>query len=596
MISLAPVEELGGSKQEFARRLSVPSIEYEDIVYALKGLSTADIDLVLESIDAVREFSFDSLELSLVAAQMIVEEKYEGVASNEIAQAVNDQVVKFAADDAGRSIIAMFAHAAGDLLPLDLLIVYLASDLMGAEAQIASQLSWLIGHGFAERRQGWIRTTRRMATLLGSMDLGSDSSQYVRFLNFCMEKSSGVDQQQTVANLGRFVEQIRVSDQLNGEILRLVELYGREIVYWAGPLGSISFFSEVLKSTEASRSSHIHVHLGDAYRLADQYDLSRGAHEKAISLAATNAQLILARAGSLSARKNDSHRTPEFESLLKSSRSIASNRQGAGKTVAQLLFQRGNILFASSQWDAADAAYRDAASLLDSERSTQASLLIDVWKGLGDVAVHKGSSAAAGRHLSNILDLSARHLIPYIDPRSHAKILQFAGDVTRHQSGLDADRTDSNLLDVAVWWYSRSVEVYDQSGLALGSLISRFRLAQCTLLEEDHGRAGREFFELADEFREMNNPLWTYKAKLMFLLCSDLEGANSHFSETCRNGVNEVLEVAEMSEYQQLWGRLVAVGDGSRPEVSRGFSSLGAHWLAESLRKRNIGSWIGAAY
>ena len=204
-----------------------------------------------------------------------------------------------------------------------------------------------------------------------------------------------------------------------------------KLTYWLGPKVSVDLLENVLNDENACADPEIILHFGDALRMADDYIQAEHIFKTAADLSLNKVLQIRANVGRLSARKNREIDTRSITSLLSDAedRLSPADLSGSRAAAARALFQRANLNFARSSWDAALESYGAAENLLVPSEWAHTLLLLDVWKGQGDVLLHLNRIDGANSSLTKMLDLAAVHKVAAIDPRSHAKLCQFAGDV-----------------------------------------------------------------------------------------------------------------------------------------------------------------------
>ena len=333
--------------------------------------------------------------------------------------------------------------------------------------------------------------------------------------------------------------------------------------------------------------------LGDAKRLMDDYLGARDAFNSALNLAVREVERSEATIGIASAVKNLDGGTTQLEAALHDLDPLSRLWGGTPQVAARALFQQGNLLFSSSRWVDAFSAYSQAEELLDKRDWTHASLLLDVWKGKGDIHLHRGDIEAASELLTISLDLAGARATTGVDGRAHAKLCQYAGDVWRH--GMFGGAVFSRMAsEGALWWYSLSEDLYSANGLELGTLLTRFRRAQVDFGMGRLDEALADFLQLRRRFAALRNALWELKADVMIcLICRESELPLERLGMASLLNVSRYEGEGNLSSYQAAWVGL-ALGV-VQPSIDL-FAGIGALGIADRLQREGPGVWLGSEY
>ena len=256
-----------------------------------------------------------------------------------------------------------------------------------------------------------------------------DESTFESWLEWSLATTAGFRRRQVFAALCAALEDRTFRTPV---VVDALQRAGRELAYWAGPRATTSLFGDVLSDPEYEKAPLLWLRLGDAKRLMDDYLGARDAFNGALNLAVREVERSEATIGIASAVKNLDGGTTQLEAALQDLDPVSRSSGGTPQVAARALFQRGNLLFSSSRWADALSAYSEAEELLDKRDWTHTSLLLDVWKGKGDIHLHRGDIEAASELLTISLDLVGARATTGVDGRAHAKLSQYAGDVWRH--------------------------------------------------------------------------------------------------------------------------------------------------------------------
>lgn len=570
--------------------LQVPYLDLEQVdLLTSRHPRLKDNERIGKSLEIITDYSADSIEMALFSANAIKSYGEVPKSVDDIGEIVSQQLKRMSANSIYRVTLEILANAPEMPLSLYCVSAFLSYKLGRSQKYIADTLSNEDSLGLCFGSNVWLPPPLRRYIVKSD----GEANVYSEWLNWSLDNISGVLRKTPLSSLCASLENDEIIDE--GSLIGLRK-HGLELTYWLGPKVSVDLLENVLNDENACADPEIILHFGDALRMADHYIQAEHIFKTAADLSLNKALQMRANVGRLSARKNREIDTRSITSLLSDAedRLSPADLSGSRATAARALFQRANLNFARSSWDAALESYGAAENLLIPSEWAHTLLLLDVWKGQGDVLLHLNRIDGANRSLTKMLDLAAAHKVAAIDPRSHAKLCQFAGDVTRHMASCEEDVKTSSLVSDSNWWYAKALELYSQHGLELGVGITRFRMAQNCILFDKISDAFNRFVALKIDFKRLGNLLWEFKSDVMTtLLANQLMTSQPISSIGATQIVDRAVRGDGLSTYQRAWSHMSL---GEMDEACVLFAELGANHIPERLKSEGIGEWLGGEY
>lgn len=579
--------------EAFDQHASVPKLEPGHVELAMRRISGAPLSRrVVDALDAICELSGDSLERGVTAGMAVSSFPDAQLGDADILRMNEEALSRIISDKVVAGVFEVLFTAPNIDLSVALLTDFL-SEMKGVskgEAADAVEQVRRAGWVTGQRSTVWMPPAVREFVRESHRGILEREPQFEGWLDWGLATTGGFRRRQVFGALCAAIEDrkfrsVRVVDAL--------QRAGRELAYWTGPLAATSLFGDVLSDPEYGDAPLLWLRLGDARRLMDDYLGAREAFDSALDLSVREVDRSEAKIGIASAVKNLDGGTEQLDAALKDLGSVSGADPGTPQVAARALFQQGNLLFSSSRWVDALDSYALAEELLDRRDWTSTSLLLDIWKGEGDVFLHMGEVDRASGLLTLSLDLAGVRATTGVDGRAHAKLSQFAGDVWRHGM-IEGGGSLKMAGQGALWWYSVAESVFSANGLELGILITRFRRAQVVFGLGQLDEALSEFLRLKGQFATLGNALWELKSDVM--ICLIIRESKLPLERLGRRSLQNLARHeldGKLSRYQAAWVGL-AMG---HPDLSiDGFRAMGALRMADRLHEVGPGVWLGSEY
>lgn len=567
------------------KRLHLPRITAQDLELSIAHNEFGDLDArISKDLEKVSTFAEDSWEAACFALRSLSSRKESGLSSSEIQALVHLELGSLLESPLVDQAIRILASTPWVPVSRRLICSYIEACTGVPYLLVERAIQELVLSGICICSHGTMWIPPRMRE---SLSLHSSINDGIKFLEWSLSTARGTDRRHGLALLAGYLED---PGWRNSRVVKLLASVGTEFTVWLGARTASELYRGLISCSDVDDRTDLYLNLGDALRLSDDYMGSERAFRAARSSSRTESQRLRSDVGIVSARKNSSVRKADLGGMLRRLRRIDS--AGGGPSVSLLaarsLFQSANLLFAQSNWSGAEANYAEAADILDAEEFSHGALLIDIWKGQGDIHLHQGEIPEAHRLLTSMLDLASLRSVSALDPRLHAKISQYAGDIHRHECLGIAGKSHA-----AYWWYRLAADIYRREGLALGMLITEFRLAQLALLQERLAEGMGEIIRIRELFSSLGNLLWIYKCNVLIALFGSVFKCYQPVAAAAKHAVLDRLSGRGLSTYQRGWG-LLAFGDTLGAVAC--FKEVGANSLANSLHVNAPGGWLGAEY
>lgn len=564
--------------------VDVPIVSGSDIERLLRQAPSDASTLTgsIEAVEVLQDLSGDSLELAALLCGRVAEAPTSGFTRTDVGDLVRELLSRLNREKTTASLLAILSSAPAVPIREHMLAAYFVDELGVERSEFNRSVSSLRDKRVVATGVRGLWITPRVREYLASTLAELIPAGFDRWMTWATGSIRGPSRKYALAVLSAALETPITRSDASIQALKSV---GSELTYWAGPEPTERLFRLLISQRGYENDAKLWLGLGDALRLSDAYSPAEFAFRQAYRFAASRLERESASVGLASAQKN------------MGSASARVDPGGARFLVDQLvrargLFQRGNILFAQSKWDVAHECYSEAESLLSADRSGHSSLLVDVWKGLGDIALHRGQSGVADSLSTDCLDLAHRHGMMAVDPRAVAKVAQFLGDAQRHRM-VDEGPMSAAAYEASHWWYSRSRDVYGSRGLELGVHISSFRMGQLLFARGRHNAALGAMEDLHTSFADLKQALWVYKCNVLMAILAQVGGLRGVDVSSSRDAVRAGLDSGGLSPYQTAWGSL-ALGDVR--SATRLLLEVGAEPLASRLGARGFGDWLGGEY
>lgn len=355
---------------------------------------------------------------------------------------------------------------------------------------------------------------------------------------------------------------------------------------------------------------------GHAYRLNDDYTKSQALFERAYQAASNRREKLAARTGlirlTVQSKGAAAHLQRDSVDYEEEMRTLAADLLAGHKdrimqfSAAQLLTQQGNSAFLAGDWNQAGSYYTRAKHIVEVTDASSASIMVDILKGIGDIAISKDDRTHAALVADELLENINAHLLTKFGRVPEAKALQFIGDVARRCTvpivNLPAG-FDSRRAAEARYWYARVASEYRSHDLQLGTLITASKMAELSALEGLYDQAFIEQIELADRLQALGNSLWGYRAHVAVLKLSPFvpSGSMAPFIELSADIVGQAVMSGQLSSFDTMWG-LIGLASASGPGSSKWQSAasisreLNLVALVSTLDSCAIGNWLFAYY
>lgn len=572
----------------------VPNLAIDDVLRVIANPTHSRIARVEESFDEISSFAGDSLELAMVATTATL------TTADSASLPLIERVTRLFADQMARpekrGAYDLLTYASGSYFSRERFAAQLAVEYRLTTDAALKSIDELVDSGLVQRRGRWVRGT----ALANSVPGDDVASKFRNLADDAVAHGRADVRLQTFIAVGALAGREAKLGSISDPTIDLLVAYGRDLLDCAGPANMLWLLQRVIEIRNDDVPTPLLIHRGDALRLMDDYESAETTFRKAMERAESVQDRARARVGLISAGKNSRTDDVRLEALL----GAGPDGVGAGsdrfdstsaRVLAYEFHHAGTVRYARSDWAGAIEFFRRGVAVLDGADPGHAGVLLDLLKGEADILHHRGETGAAGHRLSDAFAVASDSGIVFLDIRAHAKLMQFAGDHARHRCAHSDSRTP-RLLNVARWWYRRSAQTFAGGGLALGSLISQYRLSQCDLVAGELHDAQFGFTDLWGQFRELKNPLWEYKCAVMLCVAAQLDRQSAMRSVgDAAEYVGEQL-TQKLSPYQTAWGQL-ALSD-SRADVRRiaaAFETVGAVALAELLAQ-GFDSRVGCFY
>jgi tetratricopeptide (TPR) repeat protein len=359
--------------------------------------------------------------------------------------------------------------------------------------------------------------------------------------------------------------------------------------------------------TEAS--GKIGVVLGHAYRLADDYERAAARLNKAAArpMAREDALSVNAALIRLSVQSGGAVSMPPVMAELSAAARSSRWRSSVRYARTQLEVQRASSAYRAGNIHQAEDLYAAVAGR-DTEIAdvAMASLAVDAWKGIGDVALDLDQRSKARECAVRIIELNTRFELSRYGRVPHAKTLQFLGDVARREAVSQEDPISgfrSRRIDESSYWYRRALAEYQSQELILGELISWFKSAELAALAEDYRKALEDHLTLAERFGEIGNMNWQFRSKMSALKLaqkSSIDGAQALLTAYAGDVQSRISDHI-ISDSDRLWALigLAQIDESATADLERACDlAIGSvsEFIISLARNQEWGSWMFAYY
>ncbi|MEV8440442.1 caspase family protein [Actinosynnema sp. NPDC051121] len=545
--------------------------------------------------------SGDSIE---VASALIARRRSAGFGAENV-----DQLeIPFAEEGAGaisRAILSFLLVAPGVFMPLKS-ILDSATRITGAPAaRVTDSITELRRKMLVEVVGQWCRITAPVAGLLPPDWKSEGESGFFSYALQHLDHMRDMGRLQILRAISSITHSGIRRKSVSDDLVALLSHAGFDLTQVAGAHAFARIASSVTEIRNGDVPAKLAVYHGHALRLADRYDDASNVLRKAEKLATTDADRLSVAVGRVAALKNAVERREELMSLRESLSSLYSSDArhvdpASSREVANSYFQQANVSFSSSLWDESESKYNRALSYLDVDQPQHHSLIVDVLKGLGDISLLQDRRNVSISLATAMLDVCGYGALPLLEPKCHAKAMQYVGDLHRRLTlSASSSSLDRKHHRSAEMWLNKALILYRSNGLQLGEYMSAFKLAQCAALEGRLEHAVGVFSQATSGFEALNNPLWQYRSSVQSLLAIGLLGRlDTRVGRSMLEAVRERASNGSLSPYHIAWGKLAVSVASNGPIASSvgAFEDLEMSHLSVRLSRDGVGVWLFSFY
>ncbi|MCG8917120.1 caspase family protein [Actinokineospora sp. PR83] len=427
---------------------------------------------------------------------------------------------------------------------------------------------------------------------------------FVKFTRFTLKgqvDSSSIELLQTLRATVCFIESHLWAEGCEDAVSEVFSMTAMDLFSSTRRRSWIMVVDELDRWLGTSAKTELSLVLGHAYRLADDYDRSHRSFVRADLTAASSASKFAARAALFRLAVQSGGATASPQSLLVDSENQTQDSSyNSSMSLIQLFLQEGSSAFRQGRIEDAKALFLKARSRLVVDGSASASLMVDVLKALGDVALDQDDRGTSEDLVEQIHAIVNQHDLIRFGRVAWAKSLQFSGDVARRLSLDSSHHVSDRRCEEADYWYGRASREYDAQELMLGSLITRYKQAEMLGLVGQYSEAQGRYFALIDQFHEMGNPLWVLRSQVGALKSSfHVNHGRDLLSRSYLSVVTEALNGdLALPQIDILWANLsVGLISGIETYWQRAHDvavQRSADTLAALIHRRTAGAWLFA--
>lgn len=542
----------------------------------------------------INQYSFDSVELAKLAITSINLNKDKNITLNDLDNIVSSFLKIIFSSEVNMIICGILSVTPSYMMSINLLTNYLEKCLIIKKGKSRKIIQNLRNHGIITINNGRIGITDEIREKVFNNVYEIGMQHYVQLISKTLDQEKAHFRRlEAMVCMCASIEDALCKKRVpNYDLINILSKTGSELYYYLDIETSCNLLNNLISFSAYKEMSKLWIQLGNTYRLKDSYIEAQTAFLSARKKAKTEEEYLEAKIGLVSVNKNLNNGLRSINNTFFEMKKRKNFEGDFPIYEAKALFQQGNIAFAASKWMEALEIYQKAESLLDINLRSHTSLLIDVWKGLGDVILHMGIEYEIANNLCTMMiDLAAKNVIPYMDNRAHAKICQYTGDVLRYQSCINY-KTKNELLKVSNWWYNKASEIYRNNNLQLGILLSEFRKVQNQFISNKISDLPDKIIALKNSFHLLSNNNWENKCNIL-LIAFDYCGYKIP-PKYKKDAITSLLENAkekDLSPYHHAWVNLLI--ENKKDDAITDFLKIGAQHLSNGLKTQKIDLWIG---
>ena len=555
-------------------------------------------DLDGEAVEALLDESGDSLEIfgalvALAASGLVDPADY----AKKESRATLDELDL---NDSQITVLGILSAAPGVFFPRSVMIDFLVEHRGFNRPEVNLAVDSLARLRLLDLSAVWMRVVAPIASMLSVSTRLTGENAASGLARLSVMRTTGMQRFQLLRAAASISSKAVRSLEIGQPIVEMLGTIGSDLMLAAGARSFEKLVAQVRELRSGDVPAALLIHHGHALRLSDRYDDAAEAFRDSL----TRADTLSGRVGRVAALKNSTARRDELLALHGSFSASGLESQlqaydtAARRELANSLFQQANVIFSTSAWNDASDSYKAAIELLDESVPEHQSLIIDVMKGQGDVALRRGDLSLASDLATSMLDVCASSYLVQLDPKTYAKTVQYVGDCERRASVV-GESIDARRLIAARYWLEGAVLAYRENELRLGELMSNFKLAQCQSLAGEHIQAATRHAEIMLEMDALGNRLWQYRSAVAGALEYAWAGIPQvGLFDQLLTLVRDRIAEGKLSPYHHAWGELTigVVNSSWTGDAVQSFEEIGAADLVLRLRTEGPGVWLGGYY